>query len=199
LRIADDDPIPEPDAGFEQRIWSRIDARVAPVPLRARRTPAYARVLAAAAVLALAAGVGYYAGRQQVVAPPAPDLAIEQAQSADRILAAYVAQHLQSTEGLLLTASNSDDAALLAANRDVAKALVESNRLYANAATRAGNARLADFLRRLEPVLIDLANQPADAGIGTSAGLREYLDKTDLLFEVRTTKARIDPAGSHRA
>ena len=59
-------------------------------------------------------------------------------------------------------------------------------------------ATMAEFLRRLEPVLIDLANQPPDAGIGTSAGLRDYLDKTDLLFEVRTTKARIDPAGSHR-
>ena len=198
LRAADADPIPEPGADFEQRMWSRLAARVEPVPLRPKRDAARTRPLAIAAMLVIAVGLGYVLGRRGP-SPPPPSLAFEQPQVADRILAAYVAKHLQSTEGLLLTAANSDDAELATANRELAAALVESNRLYAAAAARAGNARLAEFLRRLEPVLIDLANQPPDAGIGSGAGLRDYLDKTDLLFEVRATRARIDPAGSHRA
>ena len=197
LRAADAEPIRAPDAAFEQRMWSRISARVEPVTLRPKRAPVFARPLAIAAMLVLAVALGYFAGRRE--APPPQSVAAETPQVSDRILAAYVAKHLQSTEGLLLTAANSDDADVARANRELAAALADSNRLYAAAATRAGNARLAEFLRRLEPVLIDLANQPPDAGIGSGAGLRDYLDQTDLLFEVRATKARIDPAGSHRA
>ena len=118
--------------------------------------------------------------------------------SSARVLDAYVADHLRSTEGLLLTAANTDSNELDAGNRELAAALVESNRLYALAAARAGNARLGDFLRQLEPVLLELANRPADAPIESREGLREYLRKTDLLFQVRATQARIDNAGKHK-
>jgi hypothetical protein len=149
--------------------------------------------------------IGYYAGRRTPIqAPTAPPLAqadrpgVPAPDVSARVLDAYVAAHLRSTEGLLLTAANSDSPALLEGNRELAASLVESNRLYALAAARAGNVRLADFLRRLEPVLIDVANQSGASAIGDSAGLREYLDKTDLLFQVRATEARIDPSGTHR-
>jgi hypothetical protein len=145
--------------------------------------------LAATCLLALAVGIGYYAGRSS---------ATHESAMAARVLDAYVAEHLRATEGLLLTAANSDSNDLHASNSDVAATLVESNRLYAAAAARAGNTRLADFLRQLEPVLIDLANQPADASIQSRDGLRDYLRKTDLLFQVRATQARIDSAGKHK-
>jgi len=97
-----------------------------------------------------------------------------------------------------LTAVNSDNAGFGAGGSDLAATLADSNRLYAAAAARSGNARLADFLRQLEPVLIDLANQPADAPVQSREGLRDYLRKTDLLFQVRATQARIDNTGKHR-
>jgi hypothetical protein len=115
---------------------------------------------------------------------------------ATRVLDAYVAEHLRATEGLLLTAVNSDDAGLVG-NRDLAASLVDSNRLYAQAATRSGNTRLAGFLRQLEPVLLELANQSPDTSVQSIDGLRDYLKKTDLLFQVRATQARIDAAGKH--
>ena len=80
---------------------------------------------------------------------------------ADRVLDGYVAGHLRATEGLLLTAVNNDGGDLLGGNRELAESLVESNRLYAAAAARSGNLRLADFLRQLEPVLLEVANRPA--------------------------------------
>jgi len=47
-------------------------------------------------------------------------------------------------------------------------------------------------------VLLEVANQPADAPIESREGLREYLRKTDLLFQVRATQARVDAANRHR-
>ena len=148
--------------------------------------------LAATCLLALAVGIGYYAGRSSAMRE-----AHDSTMSA-RVLDAYVADHLRATEGLLLTAANSDSTELHAGNSDLAATLAESNRLYAAAAARSGNTRLADFLRQLEPVLIDLANQPADASVESRDGLRDYLRKTDLLFQVRATQVRIDTAGKHK-
>jgi hypothetical protein len=80
----------------------------------------------------------------------------------------------------------------------LAASLVDANRLYARAAARSGNAQLSEFLRQLEPVLISLANPPASSNIKGNEGLRDYLHATDLLFQVRATKARLDHNGNRR-
>ena len=206
LGAVDSMPALQADSEFTQRIWRRLDARLFAVPQRRSRrwleqlgiwvnallSPRFA--VAATALLALAVGIGYYAGRQSATVETT---ARENAMAA-RVLDAYVADHLRATEGLLLTAANSDSADLRAGNSDLAATLVDANRLYAVAAARSGNTRLADFLRQLEPVLIELANQPADASVQSLDGLRDYLRKTDLLFQVRATQARIETAGKHR-
>ena len=167
----------------------RLRALLAPTP----RQP----VLVAAAVIVVGIGAGFFLGRQSVtVSPPVASTAADAA--AGRVLDAYVAANLRATEGVLLTASNSGDASLLEGNRELAQSLVESNRLYALAAARAGNARLADFLRQLEPVLLSLANQPGSATVQSSEDLRSFLDATDLLFQVRATEARLDRDGKRR-
>ncbi|HZP67647.1 MAG TPA: hypothetical protein VFB32_15195 [Rudaea sp.] len=201
LHEIDAAPVVEPDAEFSQRVWRRLAARIdAQAPRRAWRSRIAAlvrvpslRAAFAAAVLALAVLGGYEAGRLG-----APDADERTRTAASRILDAYVAAHLRSTEGLLLTAANSDSAELRAADHDLASALVESNRLYAAAAARDGNTRLADFLRQLEPVLIELANRPRDAPVQSIEDLRGYLRETDLLFKVRATEARLGAAETHR-
>jgi hypothetical protein len=167
----------------------RLRAWLAPAPVQA--------ALVASAVLVIAIGAGFLLGRQSVtvsarVASTAADA------TAGRVLDAYVAANLRATEGVLLTASNSGDASLLEGNREIAQSLVESNRLYALAATRAGNERLADFLRQLEPVLLSLANQPGATAVQSSEDLRRFLDTTDLLFQVRATEARLARDGEPR-
>jgi hypothetical protein len=196
-------PALEPDPEFTQRVWRKLAARIDREPAARRRQswftnwrPTFVRpALATVCMLALAAALGYYAGRHGTTQND--DGAQAHAMSA-RVLDAYVAEHLRATEGLLLTAVNSDSSQLRAGNRDLAAALVDSNRLYALAAARSGNTRLADFLRQLEPVLLELANQPADAPVQSLDGLRDYVRKTDLLFQVRATQAHIDPADKHR-
>jgi len=208
LRRIDVQSAVEPDAGFNARIWQRLEARLererafsAQSSLRSRwhtlllalSPPRLA--LAATCLLAVAVGGGYYLGRTHA---PQPDETARANAMAARVLDAYVTEHLRTTENLLLTTLNSDSNELRASNREVAATLVESNRMYALAASRAGNSRLADFLRQLEPVLLEVANQPADASVQSVDGLRDYLHKTDLLFQVRATQARIDTAGKPR-
>lgn len=209
--LARADALPEiaPDADFNARLWHALEPRLA--SSRTASRPSWSDRLralhawltpprmafAAACALAFAIGIGFYAGRQSV--PPVPALAESQADAAAaRVLDAYVAAHLRATEGVLMTASNSDSAGLLASNRELAASLVESNRLYALAATRAGNTRLADFLRQLEPVLIALANPQPASSVQPAEGLRDYLRNTDLMFQVRATEARLDRQGPHR-
>jgi len=208
LHAVDAERAPEPDAQFSDRVWQRLDAQITAMQRSQPSTGRRARLFdllhsllvpraafAAACMLLLAISVGFYAGR--TTAPQPDEIAQTRANAmATRVLDAYVAEHLRATEGLLLTAVNSDDAGLVG-NRDLAASLVDSNRLYAQAATRSGNTRLADFLRQLEPVLLELANQSPDTSVQSIDGLRDYLKKTDLLFQVRATQARIDAAGKH--
>jgi hypothetical protein len=153
--------------------------------------------LAGAAVLIVAIGTGFLLGRQSASVSPLVASTTAHA-AAGRVLDAYVAANLRATERVLLTASNSGDASLLEGNRELAQSLVESNRLYALAAARAGNTRLADFLQQLEPTLLSLANQPGTATVQSSEELRRFLDATDLLFQVRATEARLDRGGKRR-
>jgi hypothetical protein len=209
LHEVDTAPVPEADAEFTQRVWQKLASRLDQTqPLsggwRARLRaglhwlPTPPRLaFAGTCLLLIAISAGYYAGRWSAAGPDEVAQARATAMAAN-ILDTYVAEHLRATEGLLLTAVNSDSTDLHAGNRDLAATLVDSNRLYALAAARSGNTRLADFLRQLEPVLIELANRPTDASIQSSEGLRDYLRKTDLLFQVRATQARIDAAGKHR-
>ena len=193
----DEVPVPQPDAGFEARVWANLESRIAPsnvIPIgtpRRRTAPVLRWVgFAAAAMLVLAAG--FFAGRQSV---PPPQVAAEKDRSSGRVLDAYVAAHLRQTEGLLLTAVNSDSTQLRSGDAELAASLVESNRLYAAAATRAGNARLADFLRQLEPLLLELANPASAPDISVRQGLRDYVRSNDVLFQVRATEARLDARG----
>jgi len=204
----------EPDPDIGARLWRRLAPQLEEAGvvtsssrgmlerLRARLTPPQARfAFALAATVLVAIGVGFVVGRQTATAPPPPQVASTRGveAAAARVLEAYVAANLRATEGVLLTASNSGDASLLEGNRELAQSLVESNRLYALAAARAGNTQLATFLRQLEPVLLSLANQPGAATLQSSEDLRQFLDSTDLLFQVRTIEARLDRTGKRRA
>lgn len=211
LQAVDAQPVPQADAGFEARVLQRWELAVASTD-GDRRHPAEARTdrrarprssrrvlrwTGTALALVAALGVGFLLGRQPAGPTPPPIAGVPAAAAprdvSTRVLDAYVAAHLRETEGVVLTAVNSDSAALLAGNRELAAGLLESNRLYAQAATRAGNARLAHFLQQLEPLLIELANPATADPIQGVDGLRDYVDRTDLLFQLRATQARIEP------
>ncbi|MEO7917810.1 MAG: hypothetical protein ABIR16_09215 [Dokdonella sp.] len=206
----------EPDESLAARTWERLAPRLDAAHegkrnvdthgVRRARAPHKQRtrwhvpiVFSAAASLMIAVAIGYQAGRQSAPSPsPLTQTALsaKSGMMAARVLDAYVAEHLRATEGVLLTAANTDARSTFADERDIAASLVVSNRLYALAAARAGDARLADFLRQLEPILIELANRSPDSPIQSTNGLRDYLRRTDLLFQVRVTQARVSANGT---
>jgi hypothetical protein len=215
--LGSDEILPDPSLGV--RLWRRLEPQLeeagvfAPASsahgasdgskssaldrLRSWFSPPLRVAIATVGALFVAIGAGYLVGRQSATVQP-PTASAEVDGAATRVLEAYVAANLRETEGVLLTASNSGDASLLEGSRELAQSLVESNRLYALAAMRSGNAQLADFLRKLEPVLLSLANQPEPATIQSSEDLRRFLDATDLLFQIRATEARLDRTGVRR-
>lgn len=212
LAAADADALPPYDPDLEARLWQRLQARlhetaapaIASPPLPAaraharprRRLRAWGVGLASAAVLALAA---YLPFARRDVAPPAPAPVVVQERvqdgvqhvAADRVLDAYVATHLRSTEGLLLSVVNNDGGALASIDEDYVRDLVDDNRLYAAAASERGDRALAGFLRSLEPTLIELANRAPAEGSENENALRDYVDGSDLVFQVRAVEARL--------
>ena len=189
--IADAWPDSDADAGLAARLWLAIEPGIAARSpkrrlgerLRAWIEPLRPAPVAFAGLVIAALGVGYLLGQRQ--APlPTPDAAPLMAQDASaRVLSAYLASHLQDAERALLVASNSPDDVGTA--RELAIELLDSHRLYAVAAERAGKPGLARFLRELEPVLIELANEE-----GTIApALGDEIRQRDLAFKSRAAAA----------
>lgn len=179
---------PELPRDYEARLWSRLAPRLEPRPVPARRRswavvlrdwlggPGLPR-LAFAASLALALGVGVYVGRGQA---PAPAVTLSD-DAAQRVLAAYLNAHLESTERVLLVAANSPGERQT--TQALSRELLSSNRFYAAAARRAGRPQLAAFLRQIEPVLLELARGGEAEAVG--ARIRDE----DLPFKARAAAA----------
>ena len=68
---------------------------------------------------------------------------------------------------------------------ELAESLLDSNRLYAMAAERAGKPALGQFLRELEPLLIELANEEG----AIEPALGEEIRSRDLAFKTRAAAA----------
>jgi hypothetical protein len=172
---------PEPDDGFEARLWRRIDAHLPASRLATHRGRGGARTTpwrwAMAATLLVAVGAGYLLGRHDAAREPA--LAQLSDDAASRLLAAYLVSHFDNAERAFLIAAHSPEQDETA--RRLAEALLQSNRLYAQAAERAGKPQLAAFLREIDPVLRELA-LPAAAG---AQAARERIERDDLTFKTR--------------
>ncbi|MFO1495971.1 MAG: hypothetical protein U1F26_15075 [Lysobacterales bacterium] len=165
----------EPEAGLEQRLWARIAPQLQP-PVRA---PWWQRwgwpMLAVAASAGLLVSVTL-----QLRAPTeAPPITLA-ADASERVLAAHVARHLAQTERLLTVTDNGGVGA-----DALAAALIDSNRLYALAAERAGQTQLAQFLTELEPILRELANAPEGGALGGADLVRQEIRSRDLMFRLR--------------
>lgn len=206
---------PAPADGFEERLWQQLKPRlsqpVASAPrspsARHRRTPRatsarrfgtrVATSLAWAASVLLALGMGLWLGQgpQPVAEPPA--LATSAGSlDGERILAGELVGHLKATEQVLLLATHEPDQGALA--KSLARELIESHRLYAAAAERAGRPQLAQALRQLEPALLELATAPRHT---VDALLRAAIESEDLPFKARSAawavENQMQTAGPH--
>lgn len=190
---------PAPADGFEDRLWQRLESRlsrpVADDPLVAARRRREQRALPArrfaariatglawAASVLLALGLGLWLGQGPRPLDGPPMLASSAGPlNGDRILAGELVGHLKATEQVLLLATHEPDQGALA--KSLARELIESHRLYAAAAERAGRPQLAQALRQLEPALLELATAPRHT---VDALLRAAIESEDLPFKARS-------------
>lgn len=153
---------PEPDPDFGARMWERVRPHLADSEPPARwwsRLPAVSIATAAALI-----AIGFLVGTQVGPRNPSVEAPMAVAVDSNRLLQRRLAEHLQETEQLLTLAAHNDDSA--PPETDWVQAVLASNRLYREAALRAGDIRLARVLEELEPILIQLSNQPETAQPG---------------------------------
>jgi hypothetical protein len=190
LRAADEWRAPDPLSGYGNRVWRRLEARIAP-PARSSGWRSTPRLAWAAAAIA-AVGLAFYLGRavpERPVTPPAATAFSED--SRERILQAALAHHLERAERLLAEIDNGGAtlSADLGRERSSAANWVEENRIYRQAAAESGLTAARPLLDELEPLMLELAHAPASAA--EVSPLRERLAKSDLLFKVRILSDRL--------
>jgi hypothetical protein len=187
LRPLDNLAAPEPRPGLEARMWARVAPSLARPSRRFAVPTGWLGWVALATVLLVVALGGFLAGR--VIRPTPTESAVALTLKAlppaarDRVLRAALADHLDSSQRLLVEVANG--ASSLDEQRAWAETLLSENRLYRRAAEHAGQRRVAAVLTELEPFLTQLADAPESFDLRRS---QERIENGDLLFKVRITR-----------
>ncbi|HVR41826.1 MAG TPA: hypothetical protein VMS56_00125 [Thermoanaerobaculia bacterium] len=176
---------PEPEAGWEEGLWRRLEWRVRSD--ERRRLPSGGWLAMAASLVMVAFLAGRIVENRQVAqAPPGAEVASnEPAAAAERVYVAFVGDHLDRTQLVLLELSNAEASELPELSRR-ADELVRDNRL-----ARAGDRdpAIVAFLDALEPLLIELSHASADPSAEAFHDLRSRLDRSSLLLRLRVTRS----------
>jgi hypothetical protein len=190
LAMVDAAPAQEPPAGFEARVWARLEPHLATpwwhdlVTLRMAWAP-----IGALAALALTAFLAGWFAREVPVREAAP--AVGDAPTGDRlrtrVLLVAVGDHLERSTRVLSEVMNASDArsADFSVERARASDLVAASRLYRQTAQVTGDDVLEDTLDALERSLLEIANAPTDMTSQELAALRSQIERRGLLFRAR--------------
>jgi hypothetical protein len=187
-------PVPERDAGYEARVWQRLQPRLD--ERRGYDWASWFRLprLAWAGAMAALLLVAFFAGR--FTQPPAPELAGNGASAEEireRILIVAVGDHLEQSKMVLVELVNADprNVADIAAEQQRAEELVSSNRLYRLTAQRAGDTEVATLLDELERTLLEIAHSPSQVTPAEFESLRARIEKQGILFKVRVVGSEL--------
>ncbi|MGE5243349.1 MAG: hypothetical protein ACM3SQ_03890 [Betaproteobacteria bacterium] len=184
------DPIsPERGDRYGLEVWLKISHRL-PEP-EAPRWPDWLAwrpmAVGAAAVLVLVST--FVAGRLSRREPPtAAPAALAQPTGAARVrvMHAAISDHLERSERVLLDLANATGTEVNISDEQAwAEDLIDSNRLYREAAVQAGDRATADVLDELERSLLDVVHGPSTLTPADLDRLRVRLDAATLLFKIR--------------
>jgi hypothetical protein len=193
--------VPEPDAGYEARMWRRVAGKLEPRVRRAGWREWFSvRRLVPAGAVAMLALAAFLAGR--FWPRPGGNEAGRQAENVsqvrERILLVAVGDHLDRAQSILLEIANAEPGeATGEKNVDIsreqrrAEDLLGANRLYRQTAQRTGDATVADVLGELEPLLVELANSPSEVPASELESLRRRIEARGLLLKVRVVSSNV--------
>lgn len=182
------DPLPDRTPGELEAAWLALRPRLQ----AARRARAVRRVLLAPLAVAAALVLAFLAGRHWAVPSPAPAAAAD-ARVRDRILLVAVGDHLERSQMLLVELANAPGgrAADIGVEQGWAQELVGANRLYRQAALRAGEPAVAGVLDELERLLVEVAHSPETLQPEQLARLQKRIESRGLLFKVRVLESNV--------
>jgi hypothetical protein len=190
LSSIDDVDVPERDEFYGLEVWQRIRQRLpvqeAPWWMVGYR-PALAGGVAALVLAAFVAGRLWSPtpgtttpGATPAVVTGTPD------DAHDRVRRVAIGDHLEQSERVLLDLVNAGgDRIDVTDQQSWASDLIDANRLYRDAAERAGDAEIAGVLDELERNLLEIVHGPSTLTPAELEAVRVRLDAAALLFKVR--------------
>lgn len=199
--------VPEPNAGFEARMWSRIQPAIAATPSHwSSRSAVFLGALAASLVALVVAGYTWTrvarpvdheiatsaASALPTTAAPSPR-STSGSDARERVLLAALNDHFAQTEVLLVELLNAPDSAQseLAFERSAADDLVATGRLYRQTARQTGDVRFVNVLEDLESVLVEVARGPEEIDRRDVDFLKTRIRDDALLLKVRAVNAEV--------
>ena len=125
----------------------------------------------------------------------------------ERVVLVAVGDHLERSQMFLIEIMNSDPSGQngIAGQQELARNLLDDNRLYRQSAQRSGDLEVARVLDQLERVLVEIANSPPELTSSNVREIRSRIQSQDLLFKIHVLGTKIsrpetqpNPSGSQR-
>ena len=181
--------IPERDERYGLEVWQRIRPHL-PAHGAFQRPPLWllprrAVATAAAALIIGALVAGGWWRRPRAAPPSRPEVAEQATDASERARIAAIADHLEESERMLLDFVNSGEPMIdLNDQQASAAGLLESNRLYRDAAALAGDDVAASVLDELERSLLEIVHAPSRMPARQRDEARVRLGSAPLLLKV---------------
>ncbi|OFW18153.1 MAG: hypothetical protein A3H97_00815 [Acidobacteria bacterium RIFCSPLOWO2_02_FULL_65_29] len=192
LALVADVDVPERDDRYGLEVWQRIRHDL-PVQEPPWWMAWYRPTLASG--LALFITAAFVAGRYWPDGAPAAPVTQSDTTSPDagaRVLSLAIGDHLDESERVLLDFVNaSGDRVDVSGQQAWAADLVDANRLYRDAAERAGDDTIAGVLDELERNLLEIVHGPSTMTPAEFETVRARLDAAALLFKVRVLSGEL--------
>ena len=181
--------VPERGEAYPMEVWHRIRAR-----LPEQQVPWWQRwfewrLVATASAIAVLVVAAFIAGRLSPLRTPIAPVAVASVdpnEAGARVRLAATGDHLERSERVLLDLVNAGGPRVdLTAEQAGAADLINSNRLYREAAASAGDALVANVLDDLERSLLEIVHGPSTAMPAELDEVRARVGAAALLFKVR--------------
>jgi hypothetical protein len=185
--------VPERGDAYGAEVWQRVRARLPePEPPRWRAWLSAWKVPAFATAAVLVVAAAFLAGRMWPLSTRSARLAPDSVQpgaavdAGERARVAAIGDHLERSERVLLDLLNEQDQSVdLSDQQAWAADLVDSNRLFREAAAAAGDRVVANVLDELERHLLEIVHGPSKPTPAEIEDVRARLSAAALLFKVR--------------
>jgi hypothetical protein len=195
-------PLAPPVRGedYSEQVWQAIRSSLPVYEKPKRSWIRFGRPLGWAAACALLIAVAFVAGRRWE-REQAPSVAVTaDPQARQRVVIVVLGDHLDRSERLLVELNHAGGNDISGAPlRSEARELLASNRLVRQSAMQAGDLNVEASLDRLERLLVELANEPADRSEADLNRLRQEMNTDGLLFDIRVLRSRVNSQGAPKA